>query len=97
MLTFLKQNNLRRFFGAAFIASTILSNSAFAVEGAGAKLSFFGDDAQSSPYTITEQREDEIYSPYSPYGDGSASIYNKKLKGDSKETAFWKEKFANSE
>lgn len=88
---------MTRLFGAAVIASSLFSGAAFAADGAAAKLSFFGDDAQSSPYTITEQREDSIYSPYSPYGDGSASIYNKNFKGDSKEITFWKEKFATSE
>jgi hypothetical protein len=83
--------------GAAFVASSIFGSGANAAEGAGAKLSFFGDDAASSPYTITENREDPIYSPYSAYGDGSASVYNKNFKGDAKEIAFWKNKFSVSE
>lgn len=79
----------------AVVASTIFSGAAFAKEGAGAKLSFFGDDAYSSPFTITESREDPIYSPYSAYGDGSKSIYNTAFKGDAKEAAFWKNQFDN--
>ena len=85
-----------RIVGAALIASTLFGGAAFAKEGAGAKLSFFGDESSSSPFTITEQREDPIYSPYSAYGDGSAAAYNK-FKGDAKEIAFWKNVFKTAE
>ncbi len=68
------------------IASTMLSLPAFAVDGAGAKLSFFGD-APSTPYTIDENREDPIFSPYSPYGNGEAALYKK---GNKEDVAFYR-------
>jgi hypothetical protein len=63
-----------------------------AAPDAGAKLSFFGD-APSTPYTLSENREDPIYSPYSPYGDGSAAAYKK---GSKEEVAFYNKIFQNS-
>eukprot|EP00607_Mallomonas_marina_P011243 CAMPEP_0182416130 /NCGR_PEP_ID=MMETSP1167-20130531/265_1 /TAXON_ID=2988 /ORGANISM="Mallomonas Sp, Strain CCMP3275" /LENGTH=185 /DNA_ID=CAMNT_0024588589 /DNA_START=159 /DNA_END=716 /DNA_ORIENTATION=- len=76
--------------GTAVLAASMFSLPAFAVEGAGAKFSFFGGGA-SSPFTIDEKREDPIYSPYSPYGNGQAAAYNER-KGSSSELASWKEK-----
>ena len=71
-----------KLFGAALVASTMFSIPAFAKDNAGAKLSFFGDDSYSSPFTVNEAREDPIYSPYSAYGDGSASVYKKANKDE---------------
>ena len=42
--------------GAALVASTMFSMPVFAKEGAGAKLSFFGDSDYSSPFTTNEKR-----------------------------------------
>lgn len=80
--------------GAALIASSLLAGPAFAVEGAGAKLEFFGGGT-SSPFTVNENREDPIYSPYSPYGDGTAAVYNNR-KGSAEEIKFWNAKFVES-
>jgi hypothetical protein len=85
-----------RMIGVALVASSLFSGAAIAKEGAGAKQSFFGDDAYSSPFTYSENREDPIYSPYSAYGDGSKAVYNQ-IRGDAKEVSFWKNVFANSE
>ena len=78
---------------AALIASSVLSMPVFAVDGAGAKLSFFGDSDYSSPFTINEDREDAIYSPYSPYGNGEKALFKK---GNKEDVAFYKGIFANS-
>eukprot|EP01041_Mallomonas_annulata_P003936 gene3936-7864_t len=78
-----------KIFGAAMLAASMVSMPVFAKEGAGAKLSFFGDDSKSSPYTLTENREDPIYSPYSPYGNGGAAAYNSR-RGSKEEVGFWK-------
>lgn len=83
--------------GAAVIASTIFSGlPAFAAEGAGAKLGFFGfgdKDVASSPYSANENREDPLYSPYSAYGDGSAAVYKK---GGKDEISFYSKTLTNS-
>ena len=70
---------MQKFVGVGLIASSILSTGmpAFAADGDGARVSLFGDVAQSSPFTVTEQREDPIYSPYSAYGNGEAAVYKK--------------------
>jgi hypothetical protein len=83
-----------KFFGAALIASSMFGVPAFAVEGAGAKLSVFGlgGDAYSSPF-VSEDREDPIYSPYSPFGNGEKAVYNAR-KGGKEEVTFWKAQFA---
>ena len=78
---------------AALIASSVLSMPVFATEGAGAKLSFFGGEDYSSPFTINEDREDPIYSPYSPYGNSEKALYKK---GNNEDVAFYKGIFANS-
>ena len=76
--------------GIALIASTFLSLPAFAVEGAAPKQSYFGDSPASSPFTINENREDPMYSPYSPFGNGDKAIYTTtNRKGGSEETKFW--------
>ncbi len=72
--------------GAALAASTLFSGSAFAVEGASPKQSFFGNAGYSSPFSGDEKREDPLYSPYSPYGNGAAAVYKE---GKSDEIKFW--------
>ena len=60
-------------FSAAAIAASLAGGlPAFAAEGAGPKYSFFGMGGPdtSSPFVVTENREDPMYSPYSPYGNG---------------------------
>ena len=80
--------------GAAVVASTIFSGlPAIAAEGAGAKLSFFGDKDVSSPFTVNEKREDSIYSPYSAYGNGDAAVYKK---GGKDEISFYTTTLKNS-
>jgi len=56
--------NYSKVVGAALAASTLFSGTAFAVEGAAPKQSFFGQDAPSSPFSGNEKREDPLYSPY---------------------------------
>jgi len=79
--------------GAALMASTMFSMPVFAKDGTGAKLSFFGDKTASSPFTVSENREDSIYSPYSPYGDGGAAVYQK---GGKEEVGFYATVLKNS-
>lgn len=69
--------SMPKVFGAALIASSMLSMPVFAVEGAGAKLGIFSNAEISSPFPQAEKREDPIYSAYSPYGDGTAAVYKK--------------------
>ena len=88
------QPNALKIATAALISASLMGSPVFAVEGAGPKFSFFGDSA-STPFTITENREDPIYSPYSPYGDGTAAVYNGR-KGGKEEIAFWNGKFSES-
>jgi hypothetical protein len=86
------QPSLLKKIGAALIASTFLSLPAFAGDsaGQGPKQSYFGDSPASSPFTINEKREDPIYSPYSPFGNGDAAIYTlARQKGGPEETKFW--------
>ena len=80
---------------AVLIGASLFGTPVFAKEGAGAKLSFFGGNDFSSPFTLSEKREDAIYSPYSPYGDGSAAVYNGR-KGGKEELTFWSGKLAES-
>lgn len=76
--------------GIALIASTFLSLPAFAVEGTSPKQSYFGDSPASSPFTINENREDPMYSPYSPFGNGEKAVYTiTNRKGGPEETKFW--------
>ena len=58
------------------LSAAIFAAPAFAVEGASPKYSFFGT-ATSSPFAMTEEREDPLYSPYSPYGNGENAVYTK--------------------
>ncbi len=86
---------LKKVAGVALIGASLISTPVWAKEGAGAKISFFGDADASSPYTLSENREDPIYSPYSPYGDGSAAAYNKR-KNSKEEIAFYSAKLDES-
>lgn len=81
--------------GIALLGASLLGTPVLAKEGAGAKLSFFGDSDFSSPFTVTENREDALYSPYSPYGDGTAAVYNGR-KGGKEEKSFYTAKFEES-
>ena len=65
--------------------------------GAPANLGIFTNSPASSTFAQGETREDEIYSPYSPYGDGSASTYNNNRKGTDGEKAFYQGVFAESQ
>lgn len=80
---------------AALLAAAMFVSPTWAVEGAAPKQSYFGRDATSSPFP-SENREDPIYSPYSPYGDGTKAVYNARA-GGKEEITFWKEKLAESE
>ena len=77
---------MAKMIGAALVASTFLSLPAFAVEGAAPKQSFFGSGGtiSSSPFSD----DDNMYSPYSPWGDGKNAIYNER-KGGAEEKEFW--------
>ena len=90
------QMGMEKNLAAAAVAASIFAAPAFAVEGAGAKLGFFEGNSPSSPYANTENREDPLYSAYSPYGNGEAAVYNKR-KGGAEELAFWKGVFDESE
>ena len=86
--------NIVKQVGAVLLGSLMIGTPVLAKEGAGAKFSFFGDSA-STPFTLNENREDPIYSPYSPYGDGTAAAYNDR-KGGKEEVAFYSNKLAES-
>ena len=58
------------------LSAAMFAAPAFAKEGASPNFSFFGD-SPSSPFSLTEKREDPIYSPYSPYGNGEKAVYTK--------------------
>jgi hypothetical protein len=81
--------NALKVIAATLLASSMIGAPVMAKEGVGAKYSFFGD-AASSPFIVTEDREDPIYSPYSPYGDGSKAAYKLSgREGSKEEIAFW--------
>jgi len=89
------QPSMKKAFGAALIATSLLgSMPAFAKEGAGAKFGFFTNSDLSSPF-VEEDREDPMFSPYSPYGDGSAAAYNAR-KGGAEELKYWDNKLTES-
>ena len=88
------QSNPLKIAGALLIGASLLGSPAFAKEGAGAKFSFFGDSS-STPYTLNENREDPIYSPYSPFGNGEKAVYNAR-KGGQEKVAFWNGKLTES-
>ena len=82
---------------AAAVASGLLVGGimpAFATEGAAPKQGFFGvlDNAPSSPFANNENREDPLYSPYSPYGNGEAAVYKS---GKAEEVKFWTNQLNN--
>jgi hypothetical protein len=81
--------------GAAIAATLLVGSPVFAKDGEGAKLSFFGNAGYSSPF-VEEQREDPIYSPYSPYGNGEKSAYKLSREGSADELKFWRSKFEAS-
>jgi hypothetical protein len=78
---------------AALAAASLFGTPAFANVGDAPKIGIFSNAPLSSPFT-QEDREDPIYSPYSPYGDGSKAAYNAR-KGGKEEIAFWKNQFDN--
>ncbi|KAJ1409398.1 hypothetical protein B484DRAFT_456089 [Ochromonadaceae sp. CCMP2298] len=84
------QPSAARVFGAAIIASSMIAMPVFAMEGVGAKLAPFGNSEQSSPFSASEVREDPMYSPYSPFGNGDASVYKR---GGKDEIKFYSAKF----
>ena len=90
-----KQPSFFKTAGIALLGASLMGSPVLAKEGAGAKFSFFGDGDASSPFTVNENREDPIYSPYSAYGDGSKAAYNAR-KGGKEEKAFYTAKFAES-
>lgn len=82
--------------GSAFLASSLLggmSAPSFAKEGAPAKIGIFTNNDVSSPFAAGETREDPLYSPYSPYGNGEKAVYNNGRKNSADELKFWKGKF----
>ena len=78
--------SMAKMIGAAIVASTFLSLPVFAVEGAAPKQSFFGSggSSKSSPFSD----DANMYSPYSPWGNGENAIYNER-KGGAEEKEFW--------
>ena len=88
-----KSASISKVVGAAIMASTFMGGlPSFAVEGAAPKQSYFGASA-SSPFAFDEKREDPLYSPYSPYGDGTAAAYKK---GTEKEITYWTNKLTTA-
>ena len=86
--------DLAKVVGATGAAVSLMGGAAFAVEGAAPKQGFFGigDKSYSSPYATGENREDPLYSPYSPYGNGEAAVYKE---GQSEEIKFWTNQLHN--
>ena len=87
------QMNAQKPFVAAAIAAAMIATPAFGKAGEGPKFGFFDGTSASTPFTI-EDREDPIYSPYSPYGNGEKAVYNAR-KGGSEEVAFWTNQLNN--
>jgi len=83
------QPSAAKVFGAAIIASSMLSMPVLAKEGVGAKIMPFTNSAASSPFN-DEKREDPMFSPYSPYGNGDAAVYKR---GGAEELKFYTAKF----
>jgi len=70
--------------GAAAVSAGVMAGApteSLAAAGTGAKLSLFGQAPMSSPYSA----DSNMYSPYSPFGDGADSVYNAK---DAEEVKF---------
>mmetsp|Transcript_18737 Transcript_18737/g.20366 ORF Transcript_18737/g.20366 Transcript_18737/m.20366 type:complete len:221 (+) Transcript_18737:90-752(+) len=78
------------------VASTFIAGPALAKPGDEARIEIFGNNGASSPFYADEKREDALYSPYSPYGNGEKSKYNLERKGSAEEVKFWKGKFDES-
>ena len=87
-----ERNMVQKYFGAALIAASLMSTPTWAKEGAGAKISVFGNNDMSSPFSEAENREDPMYSPYSPFGNGDKAVYNDR-RGTADEVKFWRQKF----
>lgn len=88
------RTNLAKVIGATGAAVSLMGGAAFAKEGTAPKQGFFGvvDTSASSPYVTNEDREDPMYSPYSPYGNGEAAVYKE---GQSDEIKFWTNQLNN--
>merc|ERR1712146_714690 len=86
--------DLAKLLGATGAAVSLMGGAAFAKGGAAPKQGFFGvfDNSASSPYASGEDREDPLYSPYSPYGNGEAAVYKE---GQSEEIKFWTNQLNN--
>ena len=78
------------------LATSFMSGPVFAKAGQEAKIEIFGNSGMSSPFYADERREDPLYSPYSPYGNGEKSVYNAERKGSAEELKFWRGKFEES-
>lgn len=93
-----QENKFAQAIAIALSSSILLTGGdfSFAKEGEAPRMSFFGlgsaSSSFSSPY-VNENREDPIYSPYSPYGNGEKSVYNNQRKGSADELKFWRNKF----
>lgn len=87
------ENKASKLVVAALAAASLFGTPSFANVGDAPKIGIFSNQAISSPFT-QEDREDPIYSPYSPYGDGSKAAYNAR-KGGKEEISFWKTQFDN--
>lgn len=92
--TMVSGKDLAKVVGATGAAVSLMGGAAFAKEGASPKQGFFGiaDNSYSSPYASGENREDPLYSPYSPYGNGDAAVYKE---GQSDEVKFWTNQLNN--
>jgi hypothetical protein len=86
------EKNAVRIISAVVAASSLISAPVFAKEGDAAKIGIFTNNDMSSPFAAGENREDPIYSPYSPYGNGEKAVYNAR-KGTAEELKFWQAKF----
>lgn len=87
------ENKASKLVVAALAAASLFGTPSFANVGDAPKIGIFSNAPISSPFT-QEDREDPIYSPYSPYGDGSKAAYNAR-KGGKEEISFWKTQFDN--
>jgi hypothetical protein len=76
--------------GAVFVAASMIALPVVAKEEDPAKISIFGNNDISSPFSAGEVREDPIYSPYSPYGNGEKAAYKR---GNAEEVKFYTAKF----
>lgn len=91
-MTMSMEKNVAKAVGVIIAATSVLGSPVLAKEGAAAKIGIFTNNDLSSPFAAGENREDPIYSPYSPYGNGEKAVYNAR-KGSSDEVKFWQKKF----